>query len=133
MDLEELKLGVDVADQADPARQQQHDTDAAGAETLDAIGQFVLDVAGGHHGNRPLGTPGGFPSRLLIRRQDVVLENSLLACLAFFRKVALTRKPSLSWNSEDVFSPTLFQKQRTFSSFFSKTGDLIKKRRLFRG
>ena len=29
MDLEELKLGVDVADQANPG-QQQHDTDAAG-------------------------------------------------------------------------------------------------------
>ena len=56
MDLEEMKIGVDVADQAYPVRQQQHDADATGAETLDAIGQFVLDVGGGHHGYGPLGT-----------------------------------------------------------------------------
>ena len=28
---------------------RQHGTDAAGGEALDAIGEFVVDVAGGHH------------------------------------------------------------------------------------
>ena len=31
-------------------RQQQHGADAAGGEALDAIGEFVVDVGGGHHG-----------------------------------------------------------------------------------
>ena len=31
-------------------RQQEHGADAAGTEALDAIGQFVVDVGGGHHG-----------------------------------------------------------------------------------
>jgi hypothetical protein len=116
MDLEKLKLGVDVADQAYPARQQQHDTDAAGAKTLDAIGQFVLDVGGGHHGHRPLGT--GWLPKTLVNSSPSFLENSLLACLALFSESSTHSKASLSWNSEDVFSPTLFQKHRRFSSFF---------------
>ena len=56
MHLEQMKIGVDVADQADPVRQEQHGADAAGAEALDAIGQFIVDVGGGHHGYGPLGT-----------------------------------------------------------------------------
>ena len=35
---------------ADLASQQEHGADAAGGEALDAIGQFVVDVGGGHHG-----------------------------------------------------------------------------------
>ena len=31
-------------------RQQEHGADAAGGEALDAIGEFVVDVGGGHHG-----------------------------------------------------------------------------------
>src|ERR1017187_2463056 len=56
--------------------------------------------------------------------------HGLIACRAFFSESSTHSKASLSWNSEDLFSPTLFQKHRRFSSFFSKNGDLIKKRRL---
>ena len=31
-------------------RQQEHGADAPSAETLDAIGQFVVDIASSHHG-----------------------------------------------------------------------------------
>ena len=49
MPLEDMEVVVDVADQADPARQQVHGADAARGEALDAIGEFVVDVVGGHH------------------------------------------------------------------------------------
>ena len=48
--LEDMGLGVDVADESGALCQQEHGADAAGGEALDAIGQFVVDVAGGHHG-----------------------------------------------------------------------------------
>ena len=130
MDLEQMKLGVDVADQAYPSSQQKHGADAAGAETLDAIGQFVVDIAGGHHGYGPLGTR--WLPETLVNSSPSFLEDSLLACLAFFSESSTHSKASLSWNSEDVISPTLFQKHWGFSSFFSKNRELIKNRRLFR-
>ena len=49
MSLQDVEVVVDVADQADPPRQQVHGADSAGGEALDAIGEFVVDVAGGHH------------------------------------------------------------------------------------
>ncbi len=30
--------------------QQEHGADTAGGEALDALGQFIVDVGGGHHG-----------------------------------------------------------------------------------
>ena len=50
MHLEQVKIGVDVADQAGPTRQEEHGADAAGAEPLDAIAQFIVNIARGHHG-----------------------------------------------------------------------------------
>ena len=58
MPLEEVEVGVDVVDQPDPASQQEHGADAAGAEALDAIGQLVVDVGGGHHGFVSRSGPG---------------------------------------------------------------------------
>ena len=121
MDLEKVKIGVDVADQADPVRQQQHDTDAAGAEALDAVGQFVLDVGGGHHGYGPLGT--GWLAESLVNSSSPFLEESLLACLAFFSESSTHSKASLFWNSENVILSLLFQKHWRFSSFFWKKRD----------
>jgi hypothetical protein len=43
MPLEEMEVEVDVADQADPACQSHHGADAAGTQTLDAIGPFVVN------------------------------------------------------------------------------------------
>ena len=67
MALEEMEVGVDVGDQAGRACQQQHGTDAAGGEALDALGQFVVDVAGGDHGLSRSG-PGRFSMRSRILR-----------------------------------------------------------------
>jgi hypothetical protein len=94
MHLKEMKIGVDVADKAYPVRQEQHEADAAGAEALNALDQLVLDVDGGHHGYEPLGT--GWLAESLVNSSPPFLEESLLACLAFFRRVALTRKPPCS-------------------------------------
>ena len=49
MAFEEMEVVVDVADQAGPACQQEHGADAACGEALGALGEFVVDVAGGHH------------------------------------------------------------------------------------
>ena len=93
MHLEQMKIVVDVVDQAGLLSQEEHGADAAGAEPLDAIGQFVVDIARGHHGYGPLGP----------RRIDQSFQNSpspllrvplaLLRASRFFRRVALTRKP----------------------------------------
>ena len=51
MPLEQMEIAVDVA-RSSPIllSQQEHGADAAGGEAADAIGQFVVDVGGGHHG-----------------------------------------------------------------------------------
>jgi hypothetical protein len=46
------------------------------------------------------------------------LEESLLACLTLFSDSSTHSKASFAWNSEDVISPTLFQKLGRFSSLF---------------
>ena len=115
---------VDVADQADPARQQVHGADAASGEALDAIGEFVVDVVGGHH--RLIAFRSG---AVLDAIEDLALTLTESSAVAFpgFLGVAFSgllgdssshSKASECWNSEDVFSPPLFQILRGFSSFF---------------
>src|SRR4051794_6976681 len=55
MALEEMKMGVDAGDQAGGSCQHQHGTDAAGGEALDALTEFVVDIAGGDHGDFAFG------------------------------------------------------------------------------
>ena len=125
MSLEDVDVGVDVANQAGPARQQVHGTEAAGAEAVDAISQLVVDVGGGHHG-------------LVAFRSGAVLdavEDPLTAfaehsAVAFAGRFAVAfpalpgessshSKVSVVWNGEYVFAPLLFQNLRGFSSYFS--------------
>jgi hypothetical protein len=47
--LQDVEVVVDVTDQANPPRQQQHGTDSSGTEALDPIGELVVDVARGDH------------------------------------------------------------------------------------
>jgi hypothetical protein len=54
----------------------------------------------------------------LLDSPPTFLEESLLACGAFFSDSGAHSEAPLFWNSEDVFSPTLFQKLAGFSSFF---------------
>ena len=60
MVLEQMQVVIDVGDQSGPACQQEHGTDAAWAQSLDPIAQFVVDVAGGDHGALRLGTGAVF-------------------------------------------------------------------------
>ena len=69
-------------------------------EPLDAIAQFIVNIARGHHGYR------AFPLRRI--DQSIVnsplpfLEQSLLACCAVFLDSSTHSKASLSWKNEDV-------------------------------
>ncbi len=89
MHLKEMKIGVDVADQADPACQEQREADAAIATLTHAQSYWMLVaviMGTGRSGQ------GGLPSRLLIRRRRS-WKSRFLRASRFFRKVALTRKP----------------------------------------
>ena len=124
MPFEEMEVVVDVADQADPAGQQEHGADAAGGKALDAIGEFVVDVVGGHHGL--IAFRSGPVLDAIEESPPTFMESSAVAFPGFLG-VAFSgllgdssshSKASEGWNSEDVFSPQLFQILRGFSSFF---------------
>jgi hypothetical protein len=133
MPLEQNEVGVDVFDQPSVASQQEHGADAPGAEALDAIGQFVVDIAGGHHrffafGSWPIldaleNSPLAFVedsavafSRLLV----VTLPGlSTVVFSGFLGDSSTHSKASVMWNSDDVFIPPLFQILLRFSSAFS--------------
>jgi hypothetical protein len=75
-----------------------------------------VDIGRGHH---------GFGSLLVanIREPEPdsppsFLEDSLPAGLAFFSDSSTHSKASFSWNSEDLFLPTLFHNHWGFSSTF---------------
>jgi hypothetical protein len=96
---EELKLLVDRGDQSGPTGQQEHNTNTAGSEPHDPIGQFVLDVVGRHHGAFPLGPGTNFDAA----------ENSPLALTQFAQDIGIHSKASGIWNSEDLYVTPLFQ------------------------
>ena len=124
MPLEQNKVGVDVFDQSGVASQQEHGADAAGTEALDAIGQFVVDVAGGHHrfiafGSGPI--LDAFEDSPLAFVEDSAVAFSGFPPVAFSGLLGdsmIHSKASVVWNSEDVFLPLLFQNLRGFSSLF---------------
>jgi hypothetical protein len=124
--LEDMELGVDVADEAGALCEQEHGADAAGGESLGAVGQFVVDVAGGDHG--PVAFRSGAVRDAV---EDALAAFSELSAVAFARRFAVAfsglpgesgshSKASVVWNSEDVFLPLLFQNLRGLSSFFSE-------------
>ena len=133
MPFEQNEVGVNGFDQPGVASQQEHSTDAPGAEALDTIGQFVVDIAGGHHrfiafGSWPI--LHALEDSPLAFVEDSAIAFSRLPTVAFsgLSTVAISRllgdssthsKTSISWNSEDVFLPPLFQEHAGFSSFFS--------------
>jgi hypothetical protein len=114
--LEQMEGAVDLPVELDLPGQEKDGADAASTESAGATGLFIVDIGGGHHGNRSLG-PGRLGESLLEAPANL-LEESLLACGAFFSDSGAHSKAPLPWNSEDVFSPPLFQKLAGFSSFF---------------
>src|SRR6202789_3255334 len=117
MPLEQMKVAVDLLDELDSLSQQKNGADAAGAEPPDTISVFVMDIGRGHHGNGPCGARGIVEP--FLNSPSTILEESLLACRGFSSESSTHSKAPLSWNSEDVFSPILFQKLAGFSSLFS--------------
>src|SRR5262249_7106938 len=124
MDLEQMEVLIDVTDHAGLARQQEHGTDAASREALDPIAQFIVDVAGGHHGDFAFGsgpmddTVEHSPPALV---QESVVAISLPLAIAFRGVLGESRshsKASEGWSSEDVFHSPLFQNPRGFSRLF---------------
>ena len=120
MALEQVKIAVDLLDEFDPLSQEEEGPDAAGTEAANAIGMFVVDVSGGHHGSRPFGA--GRMVESILDSPPPLLEGSLLACGAFFSESSAHSKAPMSWNSEDVFEPLLFQKHAGFTSYFREIG-----------
>jgi hypothetical protein len=111
-----VEVAVDILDEFDPLGQQEEGPDAAGTEPSDAVGRFVVDVGRGHHGSRPLGA--GRIVESFLDSPSPRLEGTLLACGALFSESSTHSKAPLSWNSEDVFDPPLFQEHAGFSSYF---------------
>ena len=116
MPLEQMQSAVDFLVELDLLSQQEDGTDATGTEPPHAIGLFIVDIGRGHHGYGPLGS--GSIGQSFLDSPSPFLEESLLACGAFFSDSSTHSKAPLSWNSEDVFPPPLFQKPAGFSSFF---------------
>src|ERR1700677_5128984 len=116
MPLEQMQSAVDFFVELDFLSQLEDSTDATGTESAHASGLFIVDIGRGHHGHGPLG-PGSI-GQTFLNSPSGFLEDSLLACDAFFPDNRTHSKAPLCWNSEDVLSPTLFQKPVGFSSFF---------------
>jgi hypothetical protein len=120
---EEVKVAVDVTDQAGPARDQEHGAETTGTEAVDAAGEFVVDVGSSHHGVIAFGAGAvldAIEDSLTTFAEDLAVSFSGLVALVFpgfARDSRSHSKTSVVWNSEDVFSPLLFQKFRGFSSF----------------
>ena len=114
-----MKIGVDVANQAYPVRQEQHESDTAGARpwTRSASSYWMLVaviIGTGRSG------PIDFPSRLLIRRRRSWTSRFLRAS-RFFPESGTHSKASLFWNGENVILSLLFQKHWRFRAFSGKT------------
>ena len=111
MAFEEMEVVVDVADQADPARQQEQGADAACGEALDTIREFVVDVVGGHHRLIALGSGpvlNAVEDSLPTFPESSEVAFSLLVAVAFSGLLGDSSshsKTSRVWNSEDVFPP----------------------------
>jgi hypothetical protein len=103
-----MQVVIDVSDQSGPACQQEHGADAAGAQALDPLAQFVMDVVGGDHGSLAFGAGSVFDPT----------KDSPLALAEFVEDISFHSKVSVVWPSEDMRPPPLFQNQRGFSSFF---------------
>ena len=87
MALEQMEVGVDGGDQAGAACQQEHGADAAGGEAVDALAEFVVDVAGGDHGAIAFGF-GAIGD---------AVEDSPLASSQFVQDTGIHSKASVAW------------------------------------
>src|SRR5262249_59620302 len=97
--LEEVERAVDLLGESELLSQEEDGPDAAGTEPAGARCRFVVDVGGGHHGYRPLGS--GRIGEPFLDPPPPFLEGSLLACRLLFSESSAHSKAPLSWNGED--------------------------------
>jgi hypothetical protein len=116
MPLEQVQLVVDLLDEPDLLSQEEEGPDAAGTEAAGASGRFVVDIGGGHHGDRPLRARSIVEP--FLNSSATFLKESLLACRPFFSESGAHSKAPESGNGEDVRSPPLLQELAGFSSVF---------------
>src|SRR5262249_57720983 len=116
MAVEEVKLAVDLLDEPDLLSQKEDGPDAAGTEPAGALGRFVVDIGGGHHGYRPLRS--GRIGEPFLDPPPPLLEESLLACRLLFSESSAHSKAPWSWKEEEVSFPPLFQQSACVVGFF---------------
>ena len=113
-------------------RQQHHGADAAGGEAVDALTEFVVDVAGGDHGDFAFGC------RLILDAvEDLPLALSQDRSVAFPGLPAVASgglprdndhhsKPSVAGKNANLFDPWHFPKNfggfRAFSTILTFAG-----------
>jgi hypothetical protein len=93
MSFEKVEIPIDIVDQADLLSQQENGADTPGTEAFDAIGVFVVDIGGGHHGFGSLAN--AYIRETEAKSAPSILKESLLACLAFFLESSCHSKASL--------------------------------------
>ena len=139
MALEEMEVVVDITDQPDPPCQQQHGTDSPGVETLDAVGELIVDVARGDHrlfAFQPWSILDAVHDSLatLVQPTTVVIAGAFTGAFWRFPRYSGSHsKTSFVLNDEDVFLPLLFQNYRRFSSLFLDFPSVFFFLRLFEG
>jgi hypothetical protein len=99
-----------VAHQPGPAGHQKHCPDSPAGHPLDAIGQFILDVAGADHGT--------FPHRTWPILD--ALEKSPLALPQLLEDSRFHSKTPNALKHDDVMIYTFFKKHYGFSSSFTR-------------
>src|ERR1700678_937436 len=93
MSFEKVKVTIDTVDQANRSSQHENGADTAGTEPFDAIGVFVVDIGGGHHGFRLLGL--AYILEAEANPPSAFLKDSLLASQTFFSESSSHSKASL--------------------------------------
>jgi hypothetical protein len=92
--------------------------------SLDAIGQFVMDIGGSHHrffafGTRSIGDSVEEPPPGFIKELAVVFTGAPAAALwRNLRYSGVHSIASFAWNSEDILLPPLFHILWGFRVFF---------------
>ena len=129
MALEEMEVEVDGGDQAGGPCQQHHGADAADGQAVDTLAEFVVDVAGGDHGDFAFGC-GLIPDA----EQDLPPALSQELSVAFSGRPALASgslprdndhhsKPSVAGKNADLISSCILPKTPgVFASIARKPG-----------
>ena len=93
MSLEKVEVPIDTVDQANRSSQHENGADTAGTDPFDAIGVFVVDMGGSHHGFGLLGL--AYILEPQANSPSSFLKDSLLASQTLFSESSTHSKTSL--------------------------------------